>query len=93
LRLLRHTSAGAAAALFGDQKLSNKSLDAMWLPAATKQRAREAIPRSEEPVVTITRRKDGRWKVYVRNPDGIRSKCEEYTVGNIGTSQLLGLML
>jgi len=77
LRLLRHTSAGAAAALFGDQKLSNKSLDAMWLPAATKQRARE----------------DGRWKVYVRNPDGIRSKCEEYTVGNIGTSQLLGLML
>ena len=42
----------------------------MWLPAATKQRAREAIPRSEEPVVTITRRKDGRWKVYVRNPDG-----------------------
>ena len=32
--------------------------------------AREAVPRSEEPTVTISQRKDKRWHVYVRLPDG-----------------------
>ena len=42
----------------------------MWLPAAKKMKAREAIPRSDEAFVSITPRKDKRWQVYVRLPDG-----------------------
>ena len=42
----------------------------MWLPAAKQMKAREAIPRSEGPFVSIKKRKDQRWQVYVRLDDG-----------------------
>ena len=42
----------------------------MRLPAAKKQKDKEEIPRSAEPVVNISPRHDGRWKVYVRLEDG-----------------------
>ena len=42
----------------------------MWLPAAKKMKAREPIPRSDGPFVSIKKRKDQRWQVYVRLDDG-----------------------
>ena len=76
LSLLRNSAACAAA--FSSQKQSTATLDAAWLPSAKAMKAKEAIPRSPEPTVTIKRQRDGRWSVYVRLADGRqgRSTCK-----------------
>ena len=73
----------------------------MWLPAAKKMKAREAIPRSEGPFVSIKKRKDQRWQVYVRLDDGrsgsttckTHADAKDLIAENTGTSQLSGQML
>ena len=68
LSLLRNSA--ACAAEFSGRKQSVATLDAAWLPTAKTMKAREAIPRSCEPTVTVRRTKNDRWNVYVRLPDG-----------------------
>jgi len=68
LSLLRNSA--ACAAEFSGRKQSVATLDAAWLPTAKTMKAREAIPRSCEPTVTVKRTKNERWNVYVRLPDG-----------------------